>query len=252
MSFHNQHIFLSAQKVCKSFRKRHTAGLFYDFFEKTVFRESKIDELQTNPISKILSLISLEVKSGEIVGVLGRNGAGKSTLLKVFAGIVPPSSGTVNVNGPLVPVLDSGISIQWDLSGYSNLLLEGTAQGWELRELKKRLPEIIQYSGLKDHLYKPIKQFSSGMLTRLSLSTALFKDHSLFLFDEIFGAGDAQFREQNTQTILRKAKEGSAFVIVAHNTEILKKICTRAIFLDQGQITFDGDINLALDLYQKG
>jgi ABC-type polysaccharide/polyol phosphate transport system ATPase subunit len=160
-----------------------------------------------------------------------------------------PSKGKVIGCQPIVPLIDIGVAIHWDLNGYSNLLLEGTAQGWELKELKEKLPAIIEYSGLEGHLHKPMKHFSAGMLTRLSLSPAFFRERSLFLLDEIFGAGDAQFREQNTETIIRKAQEGSAFILVAHNTEILKRVCNRAVYLEKGRLIYDGEMSGALDLY---
>lgn len=242
-------IALEAFQIQKSFAKNPTRGLFYDLFEKRNLKKRQQGE--PNGTETTLSGISFQVKAGEVLGILGKNGAGKSTLLKILAGILKPQSGKVTSHAPLVPLLDVGVAVHWDLNGLSNFLLEGTSQGWQLKELKEALPQIIEYSGLGAHLDKPIKHFSSGMLTRLSLSTALFREKSIFLLDEVFGAGDAQFREQTTETVIRKSQEGSAFVVVAHNIDILKKICTRAIYLEKGQIQFEGEVEKALALYYQ-
>lgn len=242
-------IALEVFQIQKSFPRNPPRGLFYDLFEKRNLKKKQPCEIKGG--ETILSRISFEIKAGEVVGLLGKNGAGKSTLLKILAGIIEPQSGTVVAHAPVVPVLDVGVAVHWDLNGLSNFLLEGTSQGWPLKELQEALPRIIDYSGLEAHLDKPIKHFSSGMLTRLSLSTAFFRGKSLFLLDEVFGAGDAQFREQTTETVLQKSREGSAFVVVTHNTDILKRICTRAIFLEKGQIKFDGEVDTALAFYNK-
>ena len=251
MSFHPDTPFLVAENISKSFKKPSSSGLFYDAFAKKAFR--RFEERKDHPYEEetVLSDVSLQVRPGEVLAVLGKNGAGKSTLLKILSGILMPSKGKVTGRQPIVPLIDIGVAIHWDLNGYSNLLLEGTAQGWELKELKEKLPAIIEYSGLEGHLHKPIKHFSAGMLTRLSLSPVFFREPALFLLDEIFGAGDAQFREQNTETIIRKAQEGSAFILVAHNTEILKRVCNRAVYLEKGRLIYDGEMAGALELYFK-
>jgi ABC-type polysaccharide/polyol phosphate transport system ATPase subunit len=247
MSQKSASVVLDAFKLSKTFYKNTTKGLFYDLFEKNNFKKTQPSE--SRQAEATLSDVSFQLKSGEILGVLGKNGAGKSTLLKILAGIIKPQIGRVTAHDPIVPLLDVGIAVHWDLNGFSNFLLEGTAQGWQLKELQEAMPRIIDYSGLGAHLDKPIKHFSSGMLTRLSLSTAFFREKSVFLLDEVFGAGDAQFREKTTETVIQKSKEGSSFVIVAHNTDILKRLCNRAIYLEKGQIKFDGEVEKALAFY---
>ncbi len=240
-------LLLEVSQVSKAFKKRPSSGLFYDLFEKKNLKKKQ--ETISTEIS--LTNISFELKAGEILGVLGKNGAGKSTLLRILSGIVTPTQGKITARAPITPVLDVGIAVHWDLNGLSNILLEGTALGWKLEDLQKALPHIIEYSGLENHLDKPIKHFSSGMLTRLSLATAFFRENSIFLLDEVFGAGDAQFREKTVETVIQKARSGSAFVVVAHNTDILKKICTRALYLEKGQLQFAGEVERALTLYYQ-
>jgi ABC-type polysaccharide/polyol phosphate transport system ATPase subunit len=244
----NGNYLLEVKNVSRSFFSERHSGLLYEQVESAFFKNSapKADENRL----PILRDISFQIRAGEIIAIIGKNGAGKTTLFRILAGTLSPTQGEIVRHCPLVPVLEMGIGVHTELDGFANFLLEGTARGWKLKDLKSKAAEILEYSGLEKELHKPLKYFSAGMVGRLSLSLALFREKALFLMDEVFGAGDQEFRDKNEVTLRRKAEEGCAFVVVSHNAEFIKRVCNRVLYLKEGRIVFDGAVEEGLRIYQ--
>lgn len=188
-----------------------------------------------------LSGVSFDFAPGEMVGLLGHNGAGKSTVLKLIAGITPPTSGTVEVNGTVASLLELGVGFHPDLTGMENIFYNGAMMGLTKRRILERLDEIIRFSGLADFLYEPVKHYSSGMYSRLACSVALHLDPQIILVDEILAVGDAEFQQRGILKILELHRAGVTTILVTHETATARDLCDRLIWIENGRLRDQGD-----------
>ncbi len=186
-----------------------------------------------------LSDLSLTIEKGEIVGVLGHNGAGKSTLLRLLSRIYLPDKGKVLLNGNVTLLAALGTGFQRDLSGRDNILLSGALHGIELEKIKALIPSIILFSGLEKVIDKPLRTYSSGMRARLGFSVIAHLDAEILLFDEVFAVGDSSFRSRSKKRILEMVEGDTTVVIVTHNEQLIRELCTRVICLNDGKLMID-------------
>ncbi|RHX93071.1 ABC transporter ATP-binding protein [Leptospira stimsonii] len=185
--------------------------------------------------------ISFQVEPGEIVGLIGRNGAGKSTLLKVLTGVSSYASGKITKNGTLRSILELGVGFNPELSGEENLYYNGLVWGLSPKEISSSMDEIFEFSGLKEFKNIPIKQYSSGMVMRLGFALATFSRPDILIVDEALAVGDASFQQKCLHRFRSFQEKGTMTLIVSHDLELLKSVCSRVLILEKGKLVFDGD-----------
>ena len=187
-----------------------------------------------------------------MIGILGHNGAGKSTLLRLLSGIYQPDKGSVRVNGKISLLASLGTGFQRDLSGRDNIVLSGALHGIPIEKVRALIPSVILFSGLEDSIDKPLRTYSSGMRARLGFSIVAHLDPEILLFDEVFAVGDSSFRARSKQRITEMVNGDSTVVIVTHNEQLIRDMCTRVICIDQGKLVLDtDDTELAISEYHE-
>ena len=200
---------------------------------------------------EILKGINLEIKKGEVVGLIGVNGSGKSTLLKLMTKIIYPTKGSVETQGKLTSLLELGAGFHPDFSGRENIYFNASIFGLTKKEIDRRLEEIIEFSELGTFIDNPVRTYSSGMYMRLAFSVAINVDAEILLVDEILSVGDQHFQEKCFQKLEELKAEGKTIVFVTHGMGAVKRFCTRAVWLHQGEIKMDGDTKTVIDKYLK-
>ena len=209
--------------------------------EAGVWYKKKVSLFRTEK-SWGLRNVSLQVKRGETLGVIGGNGAGKSTLLKLLSGILDPDEGKVFRKIRNVSLLTLGLGFLPNLSGRDNAVLSGILLGKTKDEMRNLLDDIIDFSEIGDAINDPVRTYSSGMRARLSFATALKADSDMILVDELLGVGDRQFRKKSTQAMKEQISSEKTVVIVSHNEELIKEVCDRLIWIDAGTIKAQGSV----------
>jgi len=198
-----------------------------------------------------LTDINLEIRQGEVLGVIGHNGAGKSTLLKIIAGVLPPSSGEIDVSGSVAPLIELGAGFHPEMSGNENVILYSAFLGRNTKDVKSRLDEIATWAGVLDHMDFPIRSFSSGMIARLAFATATDAKSDILLIDEILSVGDSEFQIQSKKRIQELITAGTTVIFVSHDINLVREICTRVAWLDHGCLRLVGDTASVLELYEN-
>lgn len=195
--------------------------------------------------------LNLSVKKGEVVGILGKNGAGKSTLLKMITGVVVPTSGTIKVNGKISSLLELGTAFNMDLTGEENIYQHGQVMGLTREEIENSKQKIIDFADIGDHLYQPVKTYSSGMFARLAFSCAINVNPEILIVDEVLSVGDMAFQLKCFKKFEEFKSQGKTILFVTHNVSDILKNCTRTIILSEGTKIFDGDVKEGVELYKK-
>ena len=195
--------------------------------------------------------VSFDVQQGEVVGVIGSNGAGKSTLLKVISGIIQPTEGRVQCNARIVPMLELGSGFDYELTGEENIFLNGAILGNTRQFLESRKEEIIEFSELGRFIKMPLKTYSSGMTARLAFAIATVVEPEVLIVDEVLAVGDDHFQEKSHARMMSLMQGGTTVLYVSHNIAQIKKICSRALWLTEGQVQMFGDVNEVCDAYQN-
>jgi teichoic acid transport system ATP-binding protein len=196
--------------------------------------------------------ISLEVKRGEIVGLIGRNGSGKTTLLRAMAGIFAPNSGTINTYGNTISLLSIGVGFQSKLSGRENIFLSGLLLGYSEAMIREKLSEIIEFSELGDFIDMPVQTYSSGMYSKLAFSITAIMEPDIMLVDEVLSVGDAKFKKKSYNKMMELIADNSrTVIIVSHSADVLRKLCNRAIWINKGKIVKQGDVNEVMEAYEN-
>lgn len=195
--------------------------------------------------------ISMFLRPGERIGLVGRNGAGKTTLLRVMSGVYEPGSGRVRIEGRISSLTDIMLGMDPDANGYENIVLRGIVLGLTRKEAMALIPEVADFSELGQYLDLPVSTYSSGMMLRLAfaVSTAVVPD--ILLMDEMIGAGDAHFVEKAQSRINNMIERVSILVIASHNEDIIKRFCTKAILLDEGKIRHMGGVDECLAMHRE-
>ncbi|HEX5984207.1 MAG TPA: ABC transporter ATP-binding protein [Solirubrobacterales bacterium] len=195
--------------------------------------------------------LSLTVRSGEVVGLIGHNGAGKSTLLKILSRITEPSAGYADVTGRVGSLLEVGTGFHPELTGRENIFLNGAILGMRRAEIRARFDEIVEFAEMERFLDTPVKRYSSGMSVRLAFAVAAHLEPEILLVDEVLAVGDASFQRKSLGKMNEVAKEGRTVIFVSHNLAIIQALCTRGILLERGRVKADAPIVEAIDSYLR-
>ena len=222
--------------------------IFYDkansLKEKLLFwNRNKSDKLH------ILRGVSLEIKKGESVGLIGTNGSGKSTLLKLMTKIIYPNKGKIIVHGKLASLLELGAGFHPDFSGRENIYFNASIFGMTRKEIDARLDDIIKFSELEDFIDNPVRTYSSGMYMRLAFAVAINVDADVLLVDEILAVGDQHFQDKCHDKMRELKNQGKTIVIVSHDMKMVKEFCDKAVWLKDGQIEMQGDTSKVVKKY---
>jgi ABC-type polysaccharide/polyol phosphate transport system ATPase subunit len=227
-------------------RKQDKLGL-KDYLVKWMFLEKR------NPFMEVRALegVSLEVRRGERVGILGHNGAGKSTMLKVLAGIYPPTTGTRIVEGRISSLFDITLGFEPEASGWENIKFRSYLQGETPATLKGHVQEIAEFSELGDFLDMPVRYYSAGMMVRLAFSISTAIEPEILLIDEALGAGDLNFQQKARTRMREMMSKAQLIVMVSHDLNALADFCDRLIWMDHGQVRQVGPPDEIIPAYKK-
>ena len=222
----------------------------------------KVDNLKEFIIKKInrkiqykefwaLRDVTFEVKEGDRIGILGFNGAGKSTLLKVIAGVLKATEGSVSTKGRIAPLLELGAGFDLQYTGAENIYLYGAVLGYSREFIREKYNEIVEFSELGDFINVPVKNYSSGMKSRLGFSIATVVEPEILILDEVFAVGDAKFRKKSEKKIKAMFRKGVTVLFVSHNIEQVKTICNKAVLLEKGRLIAQGDVEDICEIYES-
>ena len=213
--------------------------------------ETLFPAVKRHGVFEAMHNFNLEVKKGEVLGVLGKNGAGKSTLLKMITGVVTPTSGTIEAKGKISSLLELGTAFNQELTGYENIYQHGQVMGLTNEEIKSREQEIIEFADIGDHLYQPVKTYSSGMFARLAFACAINVDPDILIVDEVLSVGDMSFQLKCFKKFQQFKESGKTILFVTHSITDILRNCTRTIIIDSGRKIFDGDVKEGVEKYKK-
>ena len=195
--------------------------------------------------------LSLEIRKGEVLGILGRNGAGKSTLLKMITGVVIPTSGEINIKGKVSSLLELGTAFNPELTGIENIYQHGQVMGLSNEEIKAKEQEIIEFADIGDHIFQPVKTYSSGMFARLAFACAINVNPDILIVDEVLSVGDIAFQLKCFKRFEEFKKENKTILFVTHSVGDVIRNCTRTIIIDAGRKIFDGSVKEGVEKYKK-
>jgi ABC-2 type transport system ATP-binding protein len=198
-----------------------------------------------------LSEVSLTIKAGETVGILGRNGSGKSTLLKCICGVLQPTSGEIAVRGKMAGLLELGAGFQQDLTGRENIYLNGSLLGMTKSEVDRAFDAIVDFSELEEFIDGPVKFYSSGMAVRLGFAVAVNVDPDILVIDEVLAVGDERFQRKCIDRVKQFQKEGRTILLVTHAADTVRSICDRGIVLSHGAMVAEGDPGEATRIFRE-
>lgn len=224
--------------------------------------KEKVDNMKEYFIRKIkgqlsfdkftaLDNVSIDIKKGEVVGIIGLNGSGKSTLLKVISGILKPSEGSVETKGTISPLIELGAGFDPELTTKENIFLNGSVLGFERSFIREKYDEILDFAELRDFENVAIKNFSSGMIARLGFSIATLVKPDILIVDEILSVGDFLFQQKCEKRISEMMSGGTTVLIVSHSIEQIERLCTRILWLEHGKAKMIGDTEAVCSQYKN-
>ncbi|MEK4128665.1 ABC transporter ATP-binding protein [Solibacillus sp. FSL W8-0474] len=237
-------IAISIKNVKKSFKI---------FKDKPLSMKEKLLNLRSNDheLFQAVNGISLDIKKGETVGLIGHNGCGKSTLLKLISKILYPEEGTIEVNGRISSLIELGAGFHPDFTGRENIYMNGSIFGLSNKEIDAKIDDIIKFSELEHFIENPVRTYSSGMYMRLAFSVAINVNPEILLIDEILSVGDLNFQKKCFEKIEGFKSSGATIVIVAHDLGTLEKICDRVVWVNKGKIVEQGNSDYVINLYNQ-
>jgi ABC-type polysaccharide/polyol phosphate transport system ATPase subunit len=245
-SLKNKEIVIDAKDLSVSFYiQRHGINNIKDFI-LTMGIKSPFEK------KTVLKGLNLSIYKGECFGVMGKNGSGKTTFLRTIAGIMKPDGGSITINGKVAPLMALGVGLEPELSGYENIKLMGVLMGFSDKELKKSISDIIKFSELtEEEINMQAKRYSSGMLSRLAFSIGVTNHPDILIVDEALAVGDVGFRNKCAKRIDEIKNAGSTIIYVSHHFDEIKKVCTRACYLEDGKIAKVGNVDEICEYYEK-
>ena len=196
-----------------------------------------------------LKNVSFKVEAGETVGVIGRNGAGKTTILKLISKITYPNHGEVIAKGRIGAFIELGAGLHPELSGRENIFLYGAILGMKRREIENKFADIVNFAQISKYLDLPIKKFSSGMYSRLGFSVCAFCNPDILLVDEVLAVGDVNFQTRCLEKMREFKRNSKTIIFVSHDTDAIKSICDRVIYLEKGKVAKIGKTNQVVSMY---
>ena len=198
-----------------------------------------------------LKNINLKIDKGESIGIVGTNGSGKSTLLKLVTGVVTPTTGTIKTDGKIAALLELGAGFNPEYTGIENIYLNGTMMGYTEEEMKKRVPDIIEFADIGEFINQPVKSYSSGMFARLAFAVSINVEPDILIVDEALSVGDTRFQVKCIDKMRELQESGTTILFVTHAIEQIKRFCTRAIWIKNGELIEDGEASQVVDLYDN-
>lgn len=195
--------------------------------------------------------VSFEVKKGDAVGLIGLNGSGKSTMLKVIARVLKPTKGKVEINGTVAPLIELGAGFDFDLTGKENIFLNGALLGRSRKQMNEVIDDIIEFSGLAEFMDVPMKNYSSGMLSRLAFAIATSGSADILIVDEVLAVGDFLFQQKCIDRIKGMMANGTTVLFVSHSIEQVEEICNKAVWIKSGEIFMQGDAKEVCSVYKQ-
>ena len=218
---------------------------FKDYVIKLIKRQLNYKEFWA------LKDISFKINKGDRVGMVGLNGAGKSTLLKVISGVLKPTEGKVKISGNIAPLLELGAGFNKQYTGVENIYLYGAMLGYSKAFLNEKFDEIVEFSELGEFINVPVKNYSSGMKSRLGFAIATIVEPDILILDEVLSVGDAKFRKKSTNKIKSMIDNNVTVLFVSHSIEQVLELCNKAILLEKGHLVAYGSSEEIAELYQK-
>lgn len=197
-----------------------------------------------------LQNIDFKVSKGEVIGIIGRNGSGKSTLLKILTGVVTPSEGNIEIQGKISALLELGAGFNPELNGIENIYFYGTIQGCSRQQIEEKLDEIIAFADIGEHIYQPVKSYSSGMFARLAFSVAVHVNPDILIVDEALAVGDIRFQQKAMRKMKELMESAKAILFVSHDMRSIRNFCSRVLWLMDGKIYQDGDPKTIVRMYE--
>jgi ABC-type polysaccharide/polyol phosphate transport system ATPase subunit len=241
---------VSVREVSKTFR-RVSAGYPFRTLKSALVDRSLVRDLRPEESIRALESISFEVAAGEAVALVGGNGSGKSTLLKVMAGLLRPTSGSVQTAGRVAALIELGAGFHPEISGRENVFINGAVLGLRRSEIEARFDDIVSFAGLEGFIDEPVKNYSSGMYVRLGFSVAIHTDPDILLVDEVLAVGDAAFAHRCLRRIEEFLASGRTLVLVSHDLGLVEELCDRALWLDVGRLIRSGHPRQVADAYRE-
>lgn len=218
---------------------------FKEYVIKSIKRQVSYDAFMA------LQGVSFEVMRGDSVGLVGLNGSGKSTMLKVIAGVLKPTEGKVAVNGTIAPLIELGAGFDMDLTARENVFLNGALLGYNRARMEEQYPDIVKFSELAEFMDVPVKNFSSGMVSRLAFAIATIGTPDILIVDEVLSVGDFHFQEKCEARIQNMRDHGTTILFVSHSLEQVKKICNKMAWLEKGHLKMFGNTEDICDIYAQ-
>jgi len=203
------------------------------------------------PSVRAIQNLSFKLDDGDRLGLVGPNGAGKSTLLRTLAGVYLPSQGHVKVAGKISTLLTTGVGMDYDDTGFDNIMTCGLLLGLSKEEVEEKRDDIIEFCDLGDYINMPMRTYSTGMMVRLSFAIATAIEPDVLLIDEVIGAGDARFSKRASNRVEKLMTKASVLVLASHGSETIRTFCNKALFMMGGREVFFGDVDEALEIYNK-
>lgn len=245
---------ISVEGLGKSYTIRHEGQTHYKSLREEIFKlPSRLLRRGGQSREEFWALkdVSFDIMPGDRVGIIGRNGAGKSTLLKLLSRITEPTTGRITLRGRVASLLEVGTGFHPELTGRENIYLNGAILGMSRAEVRRKFDEIVDFAGVEKFLDTPVKRYSSGMYVRLAFAVAAHLEPEILIVDEVLAVGDAEFQKKCLGKMETVGKEGRTVLFVSHNTTAVYNLCMKGIYVEDGIVGFNGDIDKAI-LYYSG
>lgn len=208
---------------------------FKEYFIKTLKKQISYNEFWA------LQDVSFSLERGESLGLIGLNGSGKSTMLKIIAGVLKPTKGSVTVRGSVAPLIELGAGFDYDLTAGENIFLNGAILGYAREDMERYYDDIVEFSELKDFMNVPVKNFSSGMVSRLAFAIATIGQPDILIVDEVLSVGDFLFQQKCEQRIRKMKEHGTTLLFVSHSIDQVQSLCSKVVWLEKGHLKMQGD-----------